>query len=197
MLRLRDVPVYVLTIPGNEYKIREWTEFGPVKIHVNEPLEDKMKSIAIGYLNIHTNATVPYLASDDDSVANGYVPEFLTFPDDADIVYLVNSTWRGDSTFTQGEIGCIGYPIGDGEYFRIQNMLGLSACIVCTQQGQEYLKAGLEESISTSIPCDLFWARKQVEYNVYALNIPMFYQSGYNESCTRVNLQDCMKSHYI
>ena len=116
LLRLRESSVHVLTIPGNEYKIRDWSDFGPLNIFVNEPLEDKMKSIAIGGLKIHTDATVPYVASDDDSVANGDIPEFLKIPYDADVVYLVNSTWRGNSTFTQGEIGCIGYPIGDGEY---------------------------------------------------------------------------------
>jgi len=192
LFKLKDLPVHVLTITGNEYKIRDWSDFGPLNIFVNEPLENRIKSISIGAYKLHNEATVPYTASDDDSVANGEIPEFIKVPDDADVVYLINSTWRANSTFTQGEIGCIGYQIDDA-YFRIQNMLGLSVCIVCTLRGQEYLKDCLRESIDTSNPPDLILARKQPEYNVYSLNVPMFYQYGYNEYCTRVNLQDCMK----
>jgi hypothetical protein len=69
-------------------------------------------------------------------------------------------------------------------------MLGLSAGIVCSIRGQEYLKECLLESKETGIACDLLWASKQCDYNVYSLNVPMFYQSGYNEECTRIKLQD-------
>jgi FkbM family methyltransferase len=192
MLKLKDIPVHVLTIPGNEHKIRDWSEFGPVNIFVNEPLENKMKSISIGLLKILNDATVPYLMTDDDSVANEHIPEFLEIPDDADIVYLINSIWRGNNNFTQGEIGCIGYPIND-VYYRVQNMLGQSVYIVCTKRGQEYLKECFMESIQTSIPIDLIIARNQCNYKFYSRNVSMFYQNGYNESSTRVILQNCMK----
>lgn len=197
ILTFKDIPVHVLTIPGNEYKIRDWKEFKSVDVFVNEPLEDRMKSISVGSLHIHSKASVPYLASDDDSVSNHEtLPESIEVPDDADIVLLINSIWRGNSDFTHGEIGCIIHPVDD-HIFRVENMLGMSVNLVCTERARQYILECLDESSRTSVPPDLLIAKRQCEYNVYTFDESMFYQSGYNEPCTRIRLREIFDNNYL
>jgi len=194
-IKFSKVPIHVLTIPQNSdriEKMKEWTK-GNMNIYMNKPLENRNLSISRGHLLIEeqVNGNVPYIHCDDDSMPVGKVPEYLEFPEDADIVCLTNSSWRSTRDSTTGEIGCFGYKINENVY-RVQNMIGLSMLLVCSQKGAEYLKKSLIESISLAVPPDVITAKYQNDYNVYAFNEPFFYQSGYNEACTRIRLDSCM-----
>lgn len=197
-IKLSDSPVYILTIPENVERIeamKVWAKDFKVDVYMNKVLPIRNVSISTGYVNMLEKAIangLPFITSDDDSMPTGKIPTYIDIPDDADLVYLTNSSWRSNKNNSTGEVGCFGYKVSDTTY-RVQNMLGLSMCIVCTIKGALYLLKYFTESIHLNgLPPDVKLAQFQNDYNIYAFNDPLFYQNNYNEFTTRIKLDDYM-----
>ena len=196
-IKLNDTPVHVLTIPGNEERVSQfktWSKDFKVEFFMNTVLSNRNTSITVGARNMIEKAllgSVPFIISDDDNIPVGTIPEYIEIPDDADIVYLTNSSWRSTRDNTTGELGCFGYKINDSIY-RVQNMLGQSMTLINTVRGAQYLLKCLTECPS-GLPPDIHISLYQNDYNVYAFNKPLFYQPcDKNKNSTLITLDDYM-----
>ena len=197
-IKFVDLPIHVLTIPQNEDRMKlfnSWSHNFNVHVLMNKTLPIRNVSIAKGYLEIYQMCNkYPFFACDDDTFPNGQLPEHVEIPLDTDIFCLTNSSWRSTENNSTGEVGCFGYKVSDTIY-RVQNMVGLSAVLVCTKKGAEYMLKSLHETIKLNgIPQDVRMALYQNNYKVYAFNNPIFYQPGYNEVSTRIKLDEYMTS---
>ena len=128
----------------------------------------------------------PYIIFEDDIILNS-IPNFIIdIPDDADALYLGASEWGTFLNRASGRI--VHYDKVDDRIVRVYNMLGTHAILYLNEEYRSAAKrvihyhSKVSSPITTGLDCGL--AEIQKYYNVYALDTPLFKQSGYNETPT-------------
>lgn len=119
---------------------------------------------------------VPFIIFEDDCRVKNFDP-IISFPDDADAVYLGISSW-GRMNSHSGP--CVQYEKVDDNLVRVYNMLGAHAILYLSV---EYASLCSKISIHASNIADhqdIGFAEVQRYYNVYAFDDPIFYQTSSN-----------------
>lgn len=132
----------------------------------------------------------PFVLFEDDISKYKEFPEYLSIPEDCDILYiglslcgLKNDQGWQPKLWTE-EVK------DNNEILRIYNMLSGHGIMVCSPSGALALQKAVLEGYFSHKTWDVFMAAIQPFYNVYALKEPLVYQDislGGIESKTRVS----------
>jgi len=118
----------------------------------------------------------PFVIFEDDIVKYREFPEYLDIPDDADVLYIGISRC-GATKETTWSYTVYTTPVNN-EVVRIWNMLSAHGLVICSAAGALAIQKAMMEGFFTDTIWDVFTARIQPYYNVYALKIPLVYQSS-------------------
>jgi hypothetical protein len=142
---------------------------------------------------------VPFILLEDDAflIEKNWNGGIINVPDDADAVYLGNSTW-GRMNGHNGEF--IQYDHVD-EYpgvLRVYNMLATHSILYLSKEYTSMIKRiAYHTGYVIENYNDVAFAEVQRYFNVYAFNDPLFAQSSNenatNRSITTVNHTECME----
>ena len=124
---------------------------------------------------------VPITILEDDIVYTGAPLEY-DIPDDADALYLGCSQWGRLLNFSGPFLQ---YKNISNDVVRIYNMLSTHAMVFFNEGYRQHLGRIAQHSAEEhQYHLDIGYAETQRYYKVYALNRPVFKQSGYNEPVT-------------
>lgn len=129
-----------------------------------------------------TSTFRPFMVLEDDCQTTNISPDLtLNFPNDSDLLYLgisecsVHPCENRDMPWQPPQRTEVSSISG---LYRVWNMLGAHAYVVCSKRFAEKLTQILMKSIDEIIHLDVLLARASHEFNFYAYaNPPVFYQS--------------------
>jgi len=200
-LRFLDCKFYFLTC-NNELRRQHFlNEFSNLNITEVNPIVDieKHKSGVTGFSRIldlgiknqdPSKPFQPFGIFEDDVTKYRDFPEYVEIPDNADLLYLGLSSY-GMSDFSHCHD--VFFKNITPDVIRIYNMLSLHGIMVCSIRGALALQKALIEAFHTGFIWDIYIAQLQPYYNVYALRVPLVYQSaelGGQEAPTRIQFGD-------
>lgn len=183
-LDLRKIPAIYINlqrdIEKNEYMKNMLTELGfetIIRVEATEfPADKHLAGCSFSHFNALNELDVPFIIFEDDCRVKNFDP-IISFPDDADAVYLGISSW-GRMNSHSGP--CVQYEKVDDNLVRVYNMLGAHAILYLSV---EYASLCSKISIHASNIADhqdIGFAEVQRYYNVYAFDDPIFYQTSSN-----------------
>lgn len=183
-LDLRKIPAIYINlqrdIEKNEYMKNMLTELGfeiIIRVEATEfPADKHLAGCSFSHFNALNELDVPFIIFEDDCRVKNFDP-IISFPDDADAVYLGVSSW-GRMNSHSGP--CVQYEKVDDNLVRVYNMLGAHAILYLSV---EYASLCSKISIHASNIADhqdIGFAEVQRYYNVYAFDDPIFYQTSSN-----------------
>lgn len=131
----------------------------------------------------------PFVLMEDDIKKYRDFPDFVDIPDDADILYIGLSSY-GMSDYSH----CydVFYKNVDSNIVRVFNMLSLHGLMICSIRGLLAFQKALFEAYFKNEPWDIAITRFQPYMNVYALRVPLVFQSselGGQEVPTKIEFQ--------
>ena len=145
----------------------------------------KYKSVGIGFSRmidaglrnqVRDKPFQPFVLFEDDVAKYRNFPDSLVIPDNTDILYI------GISKCGANRMSKWSYDLYmenvDDTVVRIYNMLSCHGVIVCSAAGAAALQKCMSEAYYTDTVCDIYTARIQPHYNVYALKRPLVYQKA-------------------
>jgi hypothetical protein len=141
---------------------------------------------------------VPFLLLEDDAflLEKNWNGGIIAVPDDADAVYLGNSTW-GRMNGHNGEFIQYDYVEEYPGLLRVYNMLATHSILYLSKEYTSMIKrVAYHTGYVIENYNDVAFAEVQRYFNVYAFNDPLFAQSSNenatNRPITSVNHTDCM-----
>ena len=120
----------------------------------------------------------PFVILEDDVSLFRPMPDFLEIPEDADMFFIgiADSVMLAHTNIScSGDIYATDY---DENVVRIFNMLDTHAVMITSPAGAAAFQRCMMEAYYRNMPWDIFTARIQPFYKVYALKIPLLYQDG-------------------
>jgi hypothetical protein len=142
---------------------------------------------------------VPFLLLEDDAflLDKNWNGGIINVPDDADAVYLGNSTW-GRMNGHNGEFIQYDYVDDYPGLLRVYNMLATHSILYLSEEYTSLIKRiAYHTGYVIENYNDVAFAEVQRYFNVYAFNDPLFAQSSNenatNRSITSVNHTECME----
>lgn len=132
---------------------------------------------AASHLSILENNKPPFIILEDDAVEKLFRPQ-IEVPDNADILYLGNSSW-GRFDGRSGPFVHLEKLKNPYEgMLRIYNMLSTHAMLFVTQEAVDmFIKIALHFS-QVANHLDMGYAEIHKYFNIYAFDDPMFFQSS-------------------
>jgi hypothetical protein len=198
-IHLKEIKKFFLTYQNNERKQHMLSHFDDL-IEISAPVStSKYKSAVLGFKDMLTKGLVnkdvfvPFLMLEDDVAKYREFPNYLTVPDDADLLYIGLSCWGLPEGHNSGQRGSVDFLSVSADMIKITNMLSTHGIIVCSQKGAEKMLDALKESYDKDIVWDIPITRKQKEINTYALKIPLVYQAAFlggQESPTKIEYRE-------
>jgi hypothetical protein len=185
-----DIPIILITTKDNKDKREEVAkELDKVNLKITYTVEmvrdvNHAAGVAEGHLTALSIFNPPFIILEDDVRIRNDNFDFQT---NSDCVYLGLSTWGLDNLMPKDNH--ISYKPIDNNTIRIYNMLSTHSILYKSKSFIKMVKRICEYSISNLVPFDVELAKVQKYFNVIGLSDPLFYQSGYNEYCTNVNLR--------
>ena len=148
------------------------------------------RMIDIGLRNQdNTKPFQPFIIMEDDATKYREFPESLDIPNDADIVYIGLHSWGYG---LDEPVNIIYSENVDKNLIRVKNLLALHGVMVCSPAGAATIQRTMVESFYRDKPWDIPITHAQPFYNVYALKVPLVYQSaeyGGKQSVTKITAQ--------
>lgn len=184
MTSIRDLPVIYINPDHNEkYHNRKTTiekmlnTIGCVNTrHYKSGTESYPKCLIYALINIlESNLDTPFLLLEDDVAWTGV--DTIEIPEDADAIYLGVSYSGGDrqrDTHIPG-LSCEIKAYSPNQC-RVYNMLSGHAILFISRRYKEAVIRELEKIKDIVHNTDVMMSRIQRNYNVYANNMPVFYQ---------------------
>jgi hypothetical protein len=191
-LDIRNIPVYFINLSAhitkrqsleNELVCSGFSKFERV------PAVQNQRNGQLGLIATHIEAiakiSTPFILLEDD-VSICSQKFHLTFPREADAIYLGNSAWGlwKEKSRTKVIYESTEFP----NLMLIRNMLSAHAILFLNQT---FLKAAVKLLIEDRSAIerkfsrvDQAYAQVQSSFNVYSLNEPLFYQKHYPDSMT-------------
>ena len=129
---------------------------------------------AASHLHLMENNTPPFIILEDDATEKNFRP-IIEFPDDADAVYLGNSSWGR----LDGRSGPFVHLQKINEnLLRIFNMLSTHAMLFISQDYVDMCARVAEHWMKIANHLDIGYAEIHRYFNIYAFDKPPFYQSS-------------------
>ncbi len=129
-----------------------------------------------------TSIATPFILFEDDIVYTGSDKFVYNIPDDADALYIGCSQWARFLNFSGPYLQ---YRDVNEDIVQVYNMLAVHAVVFLNPGYREHLSRIAQHGATKhQYHMDIGYAETQRYYNVYALNTPLFKQSGYNDSVT-------------
>jgi hypothetical protein len=219
IIKIEDLSSYVISLPEDFKKFeKSRQEIMSTGIKVVNGFDATRNVIsrtglAISFKRLFSSvgsSNLPYLICEDDVLVN---PDFnlkeFYVPDDADAVYVGLSVFGKSLNINPYEdpetkipykeyrphsSKLVATKISDKVY-RIYNMLSAHAVIMVSQRYVDFLKKSMDIAISSNGHQDSVRALTMPFWNIYALDIPMLYQSGDVEKFTKIQLSNLSEEH--
>ena len=122
-------------------------------------------------INILDNQKLPFIFMEDDCSRTPWFRTKISYPSNADVVYLGNSEWSmipGEQVGTHGTVSWT----REGECARVYNMLGMHGVLIRSERWRDMLKSCCKMGIHQ----DIALTRFMKDFKVYALYTPIVYQ---------------------
>jgi hypothetical protein len=205
IINLKKIKYYFLTTGKNDkrkkhildtFRDYDITEVNPV-LGIS-----KFQSGSIGMsrmidIGLRQKPFKPFVIIEDDVSFYRKIPETITIPEDADLLYIGISMCGGFNNTDQKKI--FAEDVND-DLVRIYNMLSCHGIIICSPSGAVAFQRCMVEAYFKNMYWDLPVSHIQPYYNVYALKKPLLYQDKeYNgcENVTKFELKEYYKPNII
>ena len=122
-------------------------------------------------INILDTQKLPFIFMEDDCSRTPWFRTKISYPPDADVVYLGNSEWSmipGEQVGTHNTVSWT----REGQCARVYNMLGMHGVLIISERWRDMLKSCCKMGIHQ----DIALTRFMKDFNVYALYKPIVYQ---------------------
>ena len=195
-INIRTLPTYYINLDIQEER-RQSTEYTLNRLNFNSvtrvsgiSYNDPKVGCARSQHKVLSNSSIltTFLLMEDDCVYTGVEDFEYEVPDDADALFIGNSQWARFLNFSGPFLHC--RKIND-KIIQVYNMLSAHAVIYLNEEYRQVCSR-----ISNYCGYNLFdhmdngYAEVQKYYNVYALNEPIFKQSGHNGGVTSSKITD-------
>lgn len=188
--RLKDLKYFFLTTRKNEERVKnikkilngyDLTEFNPgLDCEKNKSGAcDMCRMVDLGLRHqVPGEPFKPFVILEDDVSLYRDLPESISIPNDCDIFYIgIADSVMAPHTNVSGAWDIFATDFND-DIVRIYNMLDTHALIITSPAGAGAFQRCMMEAFYTGLPWDIFTARVQPFYKVYALKVPLMYQDG-------------------
>jgi hypothetical protein len=200
IIDLTTVPVYIINMDKDSEKLESATRnllelgFTDIKRFPAQQIKTPKLGCATSHnelLKIISVESGPVLVVEDDIAISGNRNMEIYIPDDADAVYLGISMYglyggRGTRKVSAERIS--------PDLYRLYNMLSAHAILYLNNEYSKFLVKSTEFMMSIKDNQDKSRASTMKFFKVYALNRPMFYQSGKYEHVTNIKLDSYRKN---
>jgi hypothetical protein len=186
-IRLQDCETIVLSLPGETARRASASALCDrlgLTYRIMDAIRCSPGAIGCGLSHIKAlrgwGGQTPLLVLEDDVAASDDYAPAITVPGDADAVYLGVSRYGAVEPVDFAAFGDMiaAEPIGDG-LARIYNMFGAHAVLHLTDRWRRAaVEAMMGAMVDRNWPPDRGLARIQGDFNVYAFELPAFYQSA-------------------
>ena len=188
---IRKIHSYVINVESDTKRYATSSRLlkflGFENVHYVKAIEEH-KGCAKSHHKVLSDSSIPtpFIIFEDDIILNDIPNYIIDIPDDADALYLGASEYGTYLNHSSG--GMVHYDRVDDRIVRVYNMLGGHAIVYFTPTYRN-LVANISHRCgyywpSNDAPHDVGVAEIQKYFNVYALDTPLFKQSGYNEVVT-------------
>lgn len=195
-INIIKLPTYYINLDSKDDRRRS-TEYTLKRLNFNNvtrvsaiPHEDPKVGCARSQHKVLSNSSIktPFLLVEDDIVFTG-IPDFeYDIPDDADALFIGNSQWARYLNFSGPFLH---YKKIDDRIAKVYNMLAAHAVIYLNDEFRQVCsRISKYSGYEIMDHMDIGYAEIQRYYNVYALNEPLFKQSGHNGGVTSSKITD-------
>jgi hypothetical protein len=195
-INIRDLNTYYINLDDKEDK-RQSTEYTLNRLNFTSVTrvsaiihEDGKVGCARSQHKVLSDSSIqtPFLLMEDDCVFTGINDFGYEIPDDADALFIGNSQWARYLNFSGPFLH---YRQIDDKIVQVYNMLAAHAVIYLTEEFRQVCSR-ISKYCGYQLldHMDNGYAEVQKYYNVYALNTPIFKQSGHNGGVTFSKITD-------
>lgn len=195
-INIRTLPTYYINLDVKEERRRS-TEYTLKRLNFNQVKrvsaiehEDPKVGCARSQHKVLSDSSIqtPFLLMEDDCVFTGLNDFEYEIPDDADALFIGNSQWARYLNFSGPFLH---YKQIDDRIVKVYNMLAAHSVIYLTEEFRQVCSR-ISKYCGYQLldHMDNGYAEIQKYYNVYALNDPIFKQSGHNGGVTSSKITD-------
>lgn len=195
-INIRDLNTYYINLDNKEDR-RQSTEYTLNRLNFTSVTrvsaiihEDGKVGCARSQHKVLSDSSIqtPFLLMEDDCVFTGINDFDYEIPDDADALFIGNSQWARYLNFSGPFLH---YRQIDDKIVQVYNMLAAHAVIYLTEEFRQVCSR-ISKYCGYQLldHMDNGYAEVQKYYNVYALNTPIFKQSGHNGGVTFSKITD-------
>ena len=201
LIDLRSLPSYYINLDSQPERGESTKqtlsslEFSSINRYRGEIHPDPKIGCAMSHHKLMSdiNVPTPFILFEDDIVYTGNNKFIYDIPDDADALYIGCSQWARFLNFSGPYLQ---YRDVSEDIVQIYNMLAVHAVVFLNQGYREHLSRIAQHGATKhQYHMDIGYAETQRYYNVYALNRPIFKQSGYNDSVTSTPIREMGMSY--
>lgn len=195
-INIRKLPTYYINLDSKDERRRS-TEYTLKRLNFNNvtrvsaiPHEDPKVGCARSQHEVLSDSSIetPFLLVEDDIVFTGITDFEYEIPDDADALFIGNSQWARYLNFSGPFLH---YKKIDDKIVKVYNMLAAHAVIYLNDEFRQVCsRISKYSGYEIMDHMDIGYAEIQRYYNVYALNEPLFKQSGHNGGVTDSKITD-------
>lgn len=195
-INIRKLPTYYINLDSKDERRRS-TEYTLKRLNFNNvtrvsaiPHEDPKVGCARSQHEVLSDSSIetPFLLVEDDIVFTGITDFEYEIPDDADALFIGNSQWARYLNFSGPFLH---YKKIDDKIVKVYNMLAAHAVIYLNDEFRQVCsRISKYSGYEIMDHMDIGYAEIQRYYNVYALNEPLFKQSGHNGGVTSSKITD-------
>lgn len=200
IIDLRDLPVSYINLDRHlekkdnmEKNINFFGFKNATRFSGHDVPDNAIIGCASSHLEILSSMKPPSIILEDDCEIQENNP-IINIPDDADAVYLGLSSWAFNGDVGVEWVHSFSSVPGFKDIYKVNNMLATHAILYLTEDYIDMCKRVAEYSAINSVHVDCSFAEIQKFYNVYALGLPLFYQSS-NTEYTKINFRKIIKRH--
>lgn len=195
-INIRTLPTYYINLDRQEER-RQSTEYTLNRLNFNSVIrvsgiscDDSKVGCARSQHKVLSELSIssPFLLMEDDCVYTGVEDFEYEVPDDADALFIGNSQWARFLNFSGPFLY---YRKIDDKIVQVYNMLAAHAVIYLSEEYRQVCSR-ISKYCGYQLldHMDNGYAEVQKYYNVYALNEPIFKQSGHNGGVTSSKITD-------
>lgn len=196
MINIKNLNTYYINVDTQEER-RQSTEYTLNRLNFSSVTrvsgvshEDGKVGCARSQHKVLSDSSIktPFLLMEDDCIFTG-VDEFeYEVPDDADALFVGNSQWARYLNFSGPFLH---YKQIDDKIVKVFNMLAAHSVIYLSEEFRQVCSR-ISKYCGYQLldHMDNGYAEVQKYYNVYALNMPLFKQSGHNGGVTSSKITD-------
>lgn len=195
-INIRTLPTYYINL-DNQEKRRQATEYTLNRLNFTSVTrvpgiqhDDPKVGCARSQHKVMSDSSIPtpFLLMEDDCVFTGVNDFEYEIPDDADALFIGNSQWARYLNFSGPFLH---YKKIDAKIVKVYNMLAAHAVIYFNDEFRQVCsRISKYSGYEIMDHMDIGYAEIQRYYNVYALNEPLFKQSGHNGGVTSSKITD-------